>query len=148
MSSESTPPLLLKPVLNSEYIRNLCPHVCQLTSISASSKTGILTSTISTLTFVPLQSFVSTSKIFSILTSLTSELISNSSSFSLLQWAQYVIQLGWLYNPLVPQVEFVFIPGFQPTANVAAPAANTSYAVITPVIQHPFSRGSVARFPQ
>lgn len=120
----------------------------QLSSISASLKTGILTSTISTLTFVPLQSFLSSSKIFSILTSLTSELISNFSSFSLLQWAQYVIQLGWLYNPLVLQVKFVFIPGFQPTPNVAAPAVNTSYAVITPVIQHPFSRRSVVSSPQ
>jgi len=69
--------------------------------------------------------------------------LNNAFSFSLLQWAQYVIQLGWLYNPTIPQVEFVFIPGFQPTGNVVAPAANTSYVVISPVLQHPFSRGSV-----
>jgi choline dehydrogenase-like flavoprotein len=37
----------------------------------------------------------------------------------------------------------VFIPGFQPTPNVATPAANTSYVVISPALQHPFSRGSV-----
>lgn len=109
----------------------------------ASSKTGILTSTISVLSFVPLQSFLSTSKFINILASLTGELLSGASSFSLLQWAQYVLQLGWLYNTDVPQVEFVFVPGFQPTPNSLTPAANTSYITITPVLQHAFSRGSV-----
>jgi hypothetical protein len=33
--------------------------------------------------------------------------LNNAFSFSLLQWAQYVIQLGWLFNPTIPQVEFV-----------------------------------------
>lgn len=104
---EHLPP---KPVLNSKSIcRTYAPML--ITSFSSSSKTGILTSTISTLTFVPLQSFLSASKIISILTSLTSELINNASSFSLLQWAQYVIQMGWLYNTGIPQVEFVFVPG-------------------------------------
>lgn len=73
----------------------------------------------------------------------TSELLHNAHSFSWMEWAQYVIQLGWLYNPLIPQLEIVLVPGFQPTPNVPYPAANTSYAIITPVIQHPFSRGTV-----
>ncbi|KAG8754821.1 hypothetical protein FRC14_004624 [Serendipita sp. 396] len=109
----------------------------------ASSKTGILTSTISVLSFVPLQSFLPTSAFLNIVSSITQELMSNASSFSLLRWAQYVIQLGWLFNRDVPQVEFVFVPGFQPTPSSLTPAANTSYVVVTPVLQHPFSRGSV-----
>lgn len=126
-----------------DELRNNATFAAQAGSQYATTKTGILTSTISTLTFTPLQSFLSSSKIISILTSLTSELINNSSKFSLLQWAQYVIQMGWIYNTNVPQVEFVFIPGFQPTGNVAAPSPNTTYAVISPVLQHPFSRGTV-----
>ncbi|PVF97235.1 alcohol oxidase [Serendipita vermifera] len=135
---------ILKPGHHTwDELRTNATFAAQAAAQYQSSKTGILTSTISTLTFVPLQSFISTSKFLDVIGSLTSELLSNASSFSLMQWAQYVIQMGWLFNPTIPQVEFVFIPGFQPTPHSPTPAANTSYVLISPVIQHPFSRGSV-----
>lgn len=126
-----------------DELRNNATFAAAASAQYASSKTGILTSTISVLTFLPLQKFISDSKYRSILSSVTSELLSKAGSFSLLQWAQYVIQLAWLYNTNIPQVEFVMIPGFQPTGNVAAPSPGTSYLVVSPVIQHPFSRGTV-----
>ncbi|KAG8821559.1 hypothetical protein FRC19_007630 [Serendipita sp. 401] len=130
-------------ILSGDELRLNSTFAAQSAAQYASSKTGILTSTISVLSFVPLQSFLPTSAFLNIVSSITQELMSNASSFSLLRWAQYVIQLGWLFNRDVPQVEFVFVPGFQPTPSSLTPAANTSYVVVTPVLQHPFSRGSV-----
>ncbi|KAG8897170.1 hypothetical protein FRC01_011460 [Tulasnella sp. 417] len=62
---------------------------------------------------------------------------------SLLHIAQSVLQLAWLGNPSIPQVEIVMVPGFNPSGTVTAPSPGTNYMILTAALQHPFSRGTV-----
>lgn len=105
----------------------------------AASRDGILASTISALSFFPLQTILNSSAI----DNLTAPLKYPPQSLSKLGKAQHAIQLAWLADERIPQLEVVMIPGFLPTGNVVAPGPGVSYLTISPVLQHPFSRGSV-----
>ncbi|KAG8949735.1 hypothetical protein FRC04_008275 [Tulasnella sp. 424] len=126
-----------------DELRNNATFAAQAAAQYAATKNGILASNIGVLSFFPLQSFLSTSKILSIVTTLVSDLVSSISSMSLLQIAQSVLQLAWLSNQSIPQVEVVMIPGFNPTGTVTAPSAGTNYMILSAALQHPFSRGTV-----
>ncbi|KIO29424.1 GMC oxidoreductase [Tulasnella calospora MUT 4182] len=126
-----------------DELRNNATFAAQAAAQYAATKNGILASNIGVLSFFPLQSFLPTSKILSIVSTLVSDLVSSTSSMSLLQIAQSVLQLAWLSNQSIPQVEVVMIPGFNPTGTVTVPAAGTSYMILSAALQHPFSRGTV-----
>ncbi|KAG9023789.1 hypothetical protein FS837_005625, partial [Tulasnella sp. UAMH 9824] len=126
-----------------DELRNNATFAAEAAAQYAATKNGILASNIGVLSFFPLQSFLSTSKILSIVKTLVSDLCSSASSISLLQIAQNVLQLAWLSNHSIPQVEVVMIPGFNPTGTVTAPSAGTNYMILSAALQHPFSRGTV-----
>ncbi|KAG8953354.1 hypothetical protein FRC00_006381, partial [Tulasnella sp. 408] len=98
-----------------DELRNNSTFAAQAAAQYAATKNGILASNIGVLSFFPLQSFLTPSKILSIVSTLVSDLVSSTSSMSLLQIAQSVLQLAWLSNQSIPQVEVVMIPGFNPT---------------------------------
>lgn len=74
---------------------------------SASTHDGMYASSISTLSFIDLKSFVNQSKIDSMTTQLNKEIASNT---TLLQKAQYLIQKAYLKQK-IGHVEFVLYPG-------------------------------------
>ncbi|KAG8923332.1 hypothetical protein FRC00_006374, partial [Tulasnella sp. 408] len=98
-----------------DELRNNATFAAEAAAEYAATKHGVLASNIGVLSFFPLQRFLTPSKILSIVSTLVSDLCSSTSSMSLLQIAQSVLQLAWLSNQSIPQVEVVMIPGFNPT---------------------------------
>ncbi|KAG8920246.1 hypothetical protein FRC00_010287, partial [Tulasnella sp. 408] len=126
-----------------DELRNNATFAAEAAAQYAATKNGILASNVGVLSFFPLQAFLSASQIRSIVKTLVSDLVSSTSSMSLLRIAQNVLQLAWLSNPSIPQVEIVMVPGFNPSGTVTAPAPGTNYMILTAALQHSFSRGSV-----
>jgi choline dehydrogenase-like flavoprotein len=110
---------------------------------SASTKHRILASTIDVLTFLPLQSRLPSVTITSLIRTVTQDLLSKFASMNLLEIAQSDLLNGWLYKLSVPWLEIVMIPGLNPTGITKAPSAGNNYVVLSAVLQHPFSRGTV-----
>lgn len=102
----------------------------------ASTHDGIYASSISTLSFVDLKTFVNQTKIASMTAQLNSEIASNTTP---LQKLQYAIQKAYLTQK-IGHVEIVLYPGYFASG---VPKVNTSYISVLMVDQHPFSRGNI-----
>lgn len=102
---------------------------------------GPLSSTISTLAFTSFKATTSGNDTAyqDMLTTLDTWL--NSTTLTPLQKKQYDIQKRWMNEETAPGMEFVMVPmgGLTRTR----PANETSYLVVSAILQHPFSRGSV-----
>ncbi|KZW03649.1 alcohol oxidase [Exidia glandulosa HHB12029] len=126
-----------------DELRNNATFAAEAAAQYAATQNGILASTISVLSFFPLQTFLNQTAVESTVSSLISDLTQSITSSSALRILQNVVQLVWLQNRRIPQLEIVMIPGFNPTGTVTVPTAGTSYLTVAAVLQHPFSRGSV-----
>ena len=102
---------------------------------------GVLASTINTLAFSSFQTVAGNDTAYGELLNTLDQWI-NSTSLTPLQSKQYEIQRRWL-NASIPGMEFVMIPSGGLTRT--RPANDTSYMIISAILQHPFSRGNVVR---
>ncbi|KAF8604819.1 alcohol oxidase [Ceratobasidium sp. AG-I] len=102
----------------------------------ASTHDGMYASSVSTVSFINLESFVNKTKIKSMTAQLDKEIASGTTP---LQKAQYIIQKGYLKQK-IGHIEVVFYPGY---FGSGVPKANTSYVSMLMIDQHPFSRGNV-----
>ncbi|TDL26394.1 alcohol oxidase [Rickenella mellea] len=98
--------------------------------------TGWLTATDNAIAFLPLQSFLSSSTINSMINALKSTLA--DAKLTPMQRAAYPIQLAFLADKSVPQTEIIPI-----SKALISPANGSSYLSMLSGIQHPFSRGSI-----
>lgn len=100
---------------------------------------GVLASTINTVAFSSFRTVADNDTAYGDLLNTLDQWI-NSTSLTPLQSKQYDIQKRWI-NESVPGMEFVMIPSGGLTRT--RPANDTSYMIISAILQHPFSRGNV-----
>ncbi|KAG8680366.1 hypothetical protein FRC08_016360, partial [Ceratobasidium sp. 394] len=121
-----------------DILRNNATYAAAAQAQYATTHDGIYATTISTVAFVNLATFVSDAKKLVLMTAqLLKDIVTGGTTP--LQRAQYAIQTYWLTQKL-GHVEFVFNPGY---FGAGVPKANTSYIAMLMVLQHPFSRGNV-----
>ncbi|PVF98832.1 alcohol oxidase [Serendipita vermifera] len=101
---------------------------------------GPLASTISTITFLNHRQVAESQTEFDSMMTNLDEWI-NSTNPSGLTAKQYDIQKRWIKEGSAPGMEIVLVP--QGGLTRTRPANETSYVVISAILQHPFSRGSV-----
>ncbi|KAH7337844.1 alcohol oxidase [Rhizoctonia solani] len=128
----------LKPGLTTlDILRNNASYAAAAQAQYAATHDGILTSSISMLSFINLDYLTTSAELSNMITKLNQEIADDG--ITALQKAQYIIQKDWL-KKRVGHLEVVLNPGY---FGPGTPRANTSYASLSMVLQHPFSRGSV-----
>ena len=86
------------------------------------NRTGMYSSTPSTLVFVPLQSFMSSDD-FSNITQELDEALASSPAYNT---SGYSLERMWLDDEMIPQIEMVLFPGWHLFPFIASPAADHS----------------------
>ncbi|CUA69310.1 hypothetical protein RSOLAG22IIIB_08434 [Rhizoctonia solani] len=130
----------LKPgssILNYDVLRNNATFAASAAAQYNATHDGILSSTLSIISFINLDHLASTSEINNMTAQLNREIASER--LTPLQNASYDIQKGWLKEK-VGLVEIIPYPGY---AGIGTPKANTSYLTFFAAVEHPFSRGNV-----
>ncbi|CAE6497422.1 unnamed protein product [Rhizoctonia solani] len=120
-----------------DILRNNATYAAAAQAQYAATHDGILTSSISILSFINLDYLTTPTELSNMIEKLNQE--AESDRITALQKAQYSIQKSWL-KKRVGHLEIVLSPGY---FGSGIPKANTSYASLLTVIQHPFSRGNV-----
>ncbi|KAH7337859.1 alcohol oxidase [Rhizoctonia solani] len=120
-----------------DILRNNATYAAAAQAQYATTHDGIYTSTTSMLSFLNLDYITTSTQSSNLIAELDREIAADE--VTALQKAQYEIQKGWLKKQ-VGNLEVVLTQGYGGTGT---PKANTSYASIQMVIQHPFSRGNV-----
>ncbi|CAE6433231.1 unnamed protein product [Rhizoctonia solani] len=120
-----------------DILRNNATYAAAAQAQYAATHDGIYTATTSTLSFLNLDYITTSSQLTNLIAKLNQEIAADE--VTALQKAQYKIQKAWLRKQ-VGNLEVVLTQGYGGTGT---PKANTSYASVQVVIQHPFSRGSV-----
>ncbi|CAE6430180.1 unnamed protein product [Rhizoctonia solani] len=128
----------LKPGITTlDILRNNASYAAAAQAQYATTHDGILTSSISILSFLNLDYLISPIELSNAIVKLNQEIAADK--ITKLQEVQYEIQKDWL-KKRVGHLEVVLSPGY---FGSGAPKANTSYASLSMVLQHPFSRGNV-----
>ncbi|CEL58759.1 Glucose oxidase OS=Talaromyces flavus GN=GOX PE=3 SV=1 [Rhizoctonia solani AG-1 IB] len=120
-----------------DILRNNATYAADAQAQYAATHDGIYTASTSTLAFINLDYIATPEELSSMISKLDHEV--DISGATKLQKAQYLIQKDWLKKK-VGSLEIVLTQAYGGTGT---PKANTSYASVQMVIQHPFSRGSV-----
>ncbi|CAE6451424.1 unnamed protein product [Rhizoctonia solani] len=120
-----------------DILRNNASYAAQAQAQYAATHDGILTSSISILSFLNLDYLISPIELSNAIVKLNREIAADK--ITKLQEVQYEIQKDWL-KKRVGHLEVVLSPGY---FGSGTPKANTSYASLSMVLQHPFSRGNV-----
>ncbi|CUA69183.1 Oxygen-dependent choline dehydrogenase [Rhizoctonia solani] len=126
-------------ILNYDVLRNNATFAASGAAQYNATHDGILSSTLSILSFINLDHLASTSEINDMTAQLNREIASER--LTPLQNASYDIQKGWLKEK-VGLVEIIPYPGY---AGIGTPKANTSYLTFFAAVEHPFSRGNVKK---
>lgn len=127
----------LKPGFQTfDILRNNPSFAEQQMKLFNTTGTGLWTEVDSTLVYLPLQSFVNSTRMTSLLDAFDSGAATvDPKSVAAMQ---NKVQRRWLEEGAVPQVEVIHW-----SKGVIAPAANTSYIFMLGGLTHPSSRGSV-----
>ncbi|CAE6446915.1 unnamed protein product [Rhizoctonia solani] len=130
----------LKPgssILNYDVLRNNATFTASAAAQYNTTHDGILSSTLSIISFINLDYLASTSEIKNMTAQLNREI--GLERLTPLQNASYGIQKRWLKEK-VGLVEIIPYPGY---AGIGTPKANASYLTFFAAVEHPFSRGNV-----
>ncbi|KAL5639510.1 hypothetical protein ACGC1H_006223 [Rhizoctonia solani] len=120
-----------------DILRNNASYAASAQAQYAATHDGILTSSISVLSFLNFDYLTSPTTLSTMIRKLNQEIAAGE--ITRLQQAQYEIQKDWL-RKRVGHLEVVLNPGY---FGSGTPKTNTSYASLSMVLQHPFSRGNV-----
>ncbi|CAE6481256.1 unnamed protein product [Rhizoctonia solani] len=120
-----------------DILRNNASYAAAAQAQYAATHDGIYTSSTSILSFINLDYITTPAELTNMTAKLNQEI--SADKITALQKAQYAIQKDWL-KKRVGHLEVVLSPGY---FGSGTPKANTSYASILMVDQHPFSRGNV-----
>ncbi|KAL5639513.1 hypothetical protein ACGC1H_006223 [Rhizoctonia solani] len=124
-----------------DILRNNASYAASAQAQYAATHDGILTSSISVLSFLNFDYLTSPTTLSTMIRKLNQEIAAGE--ITRLQQAQYEIQKDWL-RKRVGHLEVVLNPGY---FGSGTPKTNTSYASLSMVLQHPFSRGNVVSSP-
>ncbi|KAG9311299.1 hypothetical protein JVU11DRAFT_8387 [Chiua virens] len=103
------------------------------------TRQGMLSSTLSTLVFIPTSAFIPADKMKSMLASLDRALQAPEiKNLPYKQW--YELQRAWLENDGVAQLEIILFPSY---THVGCTRENASHYTMSVFLQHAWSRGSV-----
>ncbi|CAE6464778.1 unnamed protein product, partial [Rhizoctonia solani] len=120
-----------------DILRNNASYAGDAQAQYAATHDGIYTASTSTLAFINLDNIVTPTELSNMIAKLDREIAVGRTTK--LQKSQYSIQKDWLKKK-VGSLEVVLTQAY---GGAGTPKANTYYASIQMVIQHPFSRGSV-----